>query len=59
MTLHQAIGGPARQQGTFLRVDRDGGFTLKCADSEPTRSCMDAMAPLLDKLAGARGAAQR
>jgi len=42
-------GGPFGK-GTFLRFDRDGGVTVKCADDEPTKSCMEALAPVIDKL---------
>jgi len=53
------FGGPAGFQptkGTVLKVERDGGFFLKCADEDSTKACMEAAAPVLDKLNQARQA---
>lgn len=43
-------GVPPLGKGSFLRVDRDGAVTLKCADEESTKDCVDAASPLIEKM---------
>lgn len=41
---------PMGGKGAFLRVDKGGGVTLKCADEDSTKTCLDAAGPLLERL---------
>lgn len=44
------MGAMTLGKGSFLRVEKDGTVTLKCADEESTKSCMEAISPVIDRL---------
>jgi hypothetical protein len=50
---------PPHSKGAMLKVDRDGGFFLKCGEEDGAKACMEAAAPLIDKIVQSRQGAAR